>query len=58
MFFIDFQVAWSNIDIVRSTSNQNFLWICPYSHYVLHNYKVLRNSVEQFQRSCADKLFQ
>ena len=35
--------------------NQNFLWICPSTHYVLHNYKVSRNSVERFQRSCANK---
>ena len=37
--------------------NQNFLWICTSTHYVLHNYKVSRNSVERFQRSCTDKLF-
>ena len=36
-------------------------WIkmsCGYAHlhiYVLHNYKVSRNSVERFQRSCASK---
>ena len=35
--------------------NQNFLWICTSTYYVLHNYKVSRNSVEQFQRSCSDK---
>ena len=35
--------------------NKNFLWICPSTHYVLHNYKVSRNSVERFQWSCADK---
>ena len=35
--------------------NQNFLWICTSTHYVLHNYKVSRNSVEWFQRSCANK---
>ena len=35
--------------------NQNFLWICASTHYVLHNYKVSWNSVERFQRSCADK---
>ena len=35
--------------------NQNFLWICKSTHYVLHNYKVSRNSVERFQMSCADK---
>ena len=34
--------------------NQNFLWICPSTHYVLNNYKVLRNSVEWFQRSCTN----
>ena len=27
------------------------------THYVLHNYKVSRNSVERFQRSCTDELF-
>ena len=36
--------------------NQHFLWICTSTHYVLHNYKVSRNSVEQFQRSFANKL--
>ena len=35
--------------------NQNFPWICSSTHYVLHNYKVSPNSVERFQRSCADK---
>ena len=35
--------------------NQNFLWICTCTHYVLYNYKVSRNSVERFQRSCATK---
>ena len=35
--------------------NQNFMWICTSTHYVLHNYKVSLNSVERFQRSCADK---
>ena len=35
--------------------NQNFLWICASTHYVLHNYKVSRNSVERFQRCCANK---
>ena len=35
--------------------NQNFLWICVSTHYVLNNYKVSRNSVERFQRSCAYK---
>ena len=34
-------------------SNQNFMWICTSTHYVLHNYKVSQNSVERFQRSCA-----
>ena len=34
--------------------NQNFMWICTPTHYVLHNYKVSWNSVERFQ-SCADK---
>ena len=36
--------------------NQNFLWICTSTHYVLHYYKVSGNSVEPFQRSCANKL--
>ena len=35
--------------------NQNFLWICTSTHYVLHYHKVSRNSVERFQRSCVDK---
>ena len=35
--------------------NQNFLWICASTHYVLHNYKVSGNSVKRFQRSCANK---
>ena len=35
--------------------NQNFLWICASTRYVLYNYKVSENSVERFQRSCADK---
>ena len=35
--------------------NQNFLWICASTHYVLRSYKVSRNSVERFQRSCADR---
>ena len=35
--------------------NQNFLWICASTHYVLHNYKVSGNFVERFQRSWADK---
>ena len=39
----------------RKKINQNFLWISPSTHYVLHNYKVSRNSVVRFQRSCADK---
>ena len=38
--------------------NQNFLWICTSTHYVLHNYKVSWNSVEWLQRSCPDILFQ
>ena len=39
----------------KKTLNQNFLWICTSTHYVLHYYKLSGNSVEQFQRSCADK---
>ena len=41
---------------MRKKWNQNFLWICISTHYVLHNYKVSQNSVEPFQRSCANKL--
>ena len=37
--------------------NQNSLSICTSRHYILHYYIVSRNFVEQFQRSCADKLF-
>ena len=40
----------------RKKLNQNFLWICTSTHYVLHYYKVSENSVEPFQRSCANKL--
>ena len=36
--------------------NQNFMWICISTYYVLHYYKVSGNSVERFQRSCANKL--
>ena len=43
---------------LRKKLNQNFLWICTSTWYVLHNYKVSWNSVERFQKSCADKLFQ
>ena len=39
-------------------SKQNFLWICTSTQYVLHIYKVSRNSVELFHKSCANKLFQ
>ena len=39
---------------VKKKWNQNFLWICASTHYVHHNYKVSRNSIEQFQRSWAD----
>ena len=35
----------------------NFLWICTSTWYVFLNYKVSRNSVEQFHKSCAYKLF-
>ena len=35
--------------------NQNLLWICTSTHYILHNYQVTWNSVEQFQRNCANK---
>ena len=35
-------------------SNQHFLQKCISTHYVLHNYKVSGNSVEWFQRSCAN----
>ena len=40
----------------RKKWNQNFLWICTSTHYVLHYCKVSGNSVERFQRSCANKL--
>ena len=40
----------------KKKRNQNFLWICPSKHYVLHYYKVSGNSVEPFQRSCPNKL--
>ena len=43
--------------IPRKKLNQNFLWKCASTHYVLYYHKVSRNSVERFQRSCADKLF-
>ena len=36
-------------------SNQHFLYKCISTHNVLYNYKVSRNSVERFQRSCANK---
>ena len=39
----------------RKRLNQNFLWICTSTWYVLHNYKASWNSVEWFQRSFADK---
>ena len=35
--------------------NQNFRWICTSTWFVLHNYKVLQNSVEWLQRSWDDK---
>ena len=40
---------------LKKKMNQNFLWICASTHYILHNNKVSRNSVERFQRSYADK---
>ena len=42
--------------ILRKKMNKNFLSICASKHYVLHYYKVSRNSVERFQRSWANKL--
>ena len=39
----------------RKKTNQNFLWICTSTHYVLQFHEVIRNSVERFQRGCADK---
>ena len=39
----------------RKKLNQNFLWICASTRYVFYDYKVPENSVERFQRSCADK---
>ena len=41
--------------ISRKILNQNFLWICTSTHYLLHNYKVSGNSVEWFQRSWSEK---
>ena len=40
---------------LRKKMESNFLRICTSTHYVLHNYIVSRNSVERFQRSCANK---
>ena len=37
--------------------NQHILLQCILTHYVLHNYKVSRSSVEWFQWSCAEELF-
>ena len=47
-----------DINCSSKGSNQHFLYKCISTHNVLHNYKVSRNSVEQFQWSCADQLFQ
>ena len=41
--------------IPRKKLNQSFMWICISKHHVLYYYKVSGNSVERFQRSCADK---
>ena len=38
----------------KKKKNKTFLSICTSKHYVLHYYKVSGNSVERFQRSCAD----
>ena len=37
-----------DINCSSKGSNQHFLYKCISTHYVLHNYKVSRNSVEQF----------
>ena len=47
-----------DINCSSKGSNQHFLYKCISTHNVLHNYKVSRNSVERFQWSCADQLFQ
>ena len=47
-----------DINCSSKGSNQHFLWICISTHYVLHNYKVSRNSAKRFQWRCADQLFQ
>ena len=50
------QISKFKKDVIpRKKLNQNFLWICGYTHDVLHNYIVSRNSVEWYQRSGADK---
>ena len=41
--------------IQRKKWKHNVLWICTSTHYVLHYYKDSGNSVERFQRSCANK---
>ena len=52
---------WSNFYVQKGRNskkkklNQNSLWICASTHYVFHIYKVSRNSVERYQRSCANK---
>ena len=45
------------IQTPRKKINLNFLWICAYTQYVLHNYKVSWNSVEQFQKNCPSCIF-
>ena len=37
-------------EIREKKLNQNFLWICASTHYILHNYKFSRSSVKRFQR--------
>ena len=44
-----------DINCSSKGSNQHFLYKCISTQNVLHNYKVSRNSVEPFQRSCANK---
>ena len=44
-----------DINCSSKGSNQHFLSKCTSTHYVLHIYKVSRNSVKRFQRSCANK---
>ena len=50
------QISKSKKSVIqRKKWNQNVLWICTSTNYVLHYYKVSGNSVEPFQRSCANE---